>query len=202
VAGGGGGGSGARPKAESEELKAEVWTPGEMRFEASSESELVRLALGYRRVPGTTPIEAVVVGWACCQRVRGLGRGEMWQTRGGADMGETQWEVRQPPGTEDPVLSEIVRRLVEVYRPERIYLFGSAARGDAGPDSDYDFMVVVPDGQAAICQDFGLARRVLRDLRVAKDILVWTKNDFDRRLHLMASLPATIAREGKLLYAA
>jgi predicted nucleotidyltransferase len=35
-------------------------------------------------------------------------------------------------------LTEAVRRLVEAYRPERIYLFGSMARGDAGPDSDFD----------------------------------------------------------------
>ena len=46
---------------------------------------------------------------------------------------------------EDPILAEIVRRLVETYRPERVYLFGSHARGDAGPDSDYDLMVVVPN---------------------------------------------------------
>lgn len=45
----------------------------------------------------------------------------------------------------DPVLAEIVRRLVEAYQPERIYLFGSVARGDAGPNSDYDLLVVVPD---------------------------------------------------------
>jgi len=45
----------------------------------------------------------------------------------------------------DPVLGEIVRRLVEAYQPERIYLFGSKARGDASPDSDYDLMVVVPN---------------------------------------------------------
>ena len=45
----------------------------------------------------------------------------------------------------DPLLAEIVRRLVEAYQPERIYLFGSKARGDAGADSDYDLMVVVPD---------------------------------------------------------
>ena len=45
----------------------------------------------------------------------------------------------------DPVLTEVVRRLVEAYSPERIYLFGSVARGEAGPDSDYDIMVIVPD---------------------------------------------------------
>lgn len=42
-------------------------------------------------------------------------------------------------------LAEIVRRLQEAYPPERIYLFGSSTRGGAGPDSDYDLMVVVPD---------------------------------------------------------
>lgn len=44
---------------------------------------------------------------------------------------------------QDPILDEIVRRLVCEFAPERIYLFGSQARGDAGPDSDYDLMVVV-----------------------------------------------------------
>ena len=43
----------------------------------------------------------------------------------------------------DPVLAEIVRRLLEAYQPERIYLFGSKARGDEGPESDYDLVVVV-----------------------------------------------------------
>jgi predicted nucleotidyltransferase len=66
------------------------------------------------------------------------------------------------PTAGDPVLSEVVRRLVEAYRPEYIYLFGSVARGDAGPDSDYDIMVVVPDdapreGRTA----FNLAREAM-----------------------------------------
>jgi predicted nucleotidyltransferase len=38
----------------------------------------------------------------------------------------------------DPVLGEIVRRLVDDCQPERIDLFGSRARGNAGADSDYD----------------------------------------------------------------
>ena len=42
-------------------------------------------------------------------------------------------------------LAEKVRRLVETYRPERINLFGSVARGDASPDNDYDIIVVLPD---------------------------------------------------------
>ena len=42
----------------------------------------------------------------------------------------------------EQTIEEITRRLVDYYHPERIYLFGSAARGDGGPDSDLDFCVV------------------------------------------------------------
>ncbi len=49
----------------------------------------------------------------------------------------------------DPVLGEVVRRLVEAYNPERIYLFGSVARGESGPDSDCDIMVC-PAGTIAL----------------------------------------------------
>ena len=111
-------------------------------------------------------------------------------------------ESFKPPSAEDPVLAEVVRRLVEVYRPERIYLFGSAARGEAGPDSDYDIMVVVPDDASPELQDCRLGYRALRGLGIAKDLLVWTRSAFDRQLHLKASLPTTVLSEGKPLYGA
>jgi len=102
----------------------------------------------------------------------------------------------------DPRLAEVVRRLVGVYRPERIYLFGSAARGDAGSDSDYDLMVVVPDDAPSELRGSARAYEALWGLAVATDVLVWTRSAFDRRTHLRASLPATILREGRLLHAA
>lgn len=40
-----------------------------------------------------------------------------------------------PRALDDPKLQEIVRRLVSAFEPEQIYLFGSQARGDAGPES-------------------------------------------------------------------
>jgi predicted nucleotidyltransferase len=110
--------------------------------------------------------------------------------------------VLQTPAAGNPVLAEVVRRLVDAYHPDRIYLFGSAARGDAGPDSDYDIMVVVPDDAAPELRDCDVAYRALRGLGIAKDILVWTRHEFEKRLHLKASLPSTILREGKLLHAA
>jgi predicted nucleotidyltransferase len=103
---------------------------------------------------------------------------------------------------DDPVLAEVVRRLVEVYHPERIYLFGSTARGEADPDSDHDLMVIVPDDTPAALRDSGRAYRAISRVGAAVDVLVWTRADFDGRLHLRASLPSTVCREGKLLYAA
>ena len=102
----------------------------------------------------------------------------------------------------DPVLTEIVRRLRQAYRPERIYLFGPKARGDTGPDSDYDLLLVVPDDAPPERRTSRLAYEVLWGTGVAADVLVWPRGRFDRRVHLKASLPATITREGKLLHAA
>jgi len=103
---------------------------------------------------------------------------------------------------DDPVLAEIVRRLVEAYEPERIYLFGSKARGDPGPDSDYDLMVVVPDDAPPVRRRSRLAYEALRGTGRAADVLVCTRSSFDSRLHVRASLPATIVSEGRLLHAA
>ncbi|MFZ5453918.1 MAG: nucleotidyltransferase domain-containing protein [Thermodesulfobacteriota bacterium] len=103
---------------------------------------------------------------------------------------------------DDPVLHEILRRLVETFQPDRVYLFGSKARSEAGPDSDYDLLIVVPDEAPPEKKRSRLAYQALRGTRAAADVLVWTREAFDSRLHLPASLPATITREGKLLYAA
>ncbi|MBI3891770.1 MAG: nucleotidyltransferase domain-containing protein [Candidatus Wallbacteria bacterium] len=103
---------------------------------------------------------------------------------------------------EDPRLAEVVSRLVEAYKPEQVYLFGSQARGDTGPDSDYDLLLVVPDMAPPERQRSRLAYEVLWGTGTAVDVLVWTRSRFDSRLHLKASLPATVVREGILLHAA
>ena len=104
--------------------------------------------------------------------------------------------------SQSDVLDEIVRRLIEAYEPERIFLFGSIARGDAGPDSDYDLLVIVPDDALSERKRSRLAYERLWGTGAAADVLVWTKSYFESRLHLKASLSATIAEEGKILYAA
>jgi predicted nucleotidyltransferase len=104
------------------------------------------------------------------------------------------------PLRKDAALAEIVRRLAKAYQPERIYLFGSKARGDAGPDSDYDLMIIVPDDASAERRRSRLAYEVLRGTGTAADVLVWLRSHFERRLHVVASLPATVSREGRLVY--
>lgn len=118
-------------------------------------------------------------------------------------MGEIGSQATKPVSAfEDRILAEIVRRLIEAYRPEQIYLFGSRARSDSRTDSDYDLMLVVPDSAPPERRRSRLAYEVLRGTRAAADILVWTREAFDSRLHLRASLPYTVVSEGRLLYAA
>lgn len=104
--------------------------------------------------------------------------------------------------TTDPVSEQIVQRLVAALAPERIYLFGSQARGDTGPDSDYDVLVVVPTSKLARYRRDQAAFAALIGIGVAKDVLVLTHDEFERQRTVVCSLPATVEREGVLLYAA
>jgi predicted nucleotidyltransferase len=43
-------------------------------------------------------------------------------------------------------LNQLVNKIVEAVKPEQVILFSSAARGDMTAQSDYDFLIVMPDG--------------------------------------------------------
>lgn len=97
------------------------------------------------------------------------------------------------------VLQELVRRIVDAVHPLRIILFGSAARGEMGPDSDLDTLVIMPDGshRGKTAQEI---YRYLWGLGFAKDIVVVTESDI--REH--AVNPSLVIKEalemGKELY--
>lgn len=114
-------------------------------------------------------------------------------------MTETQ---SREPSTSDDQLDEAVRRLTLELQPERIYLFGSRARGDARGDSDWDLMVIVPRAEESHLRLAQRAYLALMGLYLPVDILVWTREQFDWQAPVVASLPATVLREGRLLYAA
>jgi predicted nucleotidyltransferase len=110
--------------------------------------------------------------------------------------------IFKTPAAGDPALAEAVRRLVQAYNPDRIYLFGSVARGDAGADSVYDLLLVVPDDAPPEKRRSRLAYEALRGTGTAADVLVCTRSYFEDRRSLKASLPGTVLREGRVLHAA
>jgi predicted nucleotidyltransferase len=74
------------------------------------------------------------------------------------------------------LIDEIVCRVKSVIHPLRIILFGSAARGEMGPNSDLDLLIIVPDGAHRRLT----SRKVFRALRgigVPKDVIVVTDRD-------------------------
>jgi uncharacterized protein len=110
--------------------------------------------------------------------------------------------LSEATATRDAVLEEIVRRLVAAYDPERVYLFGSAARGETGLNSDFDVLLVVPDDAS---QDRLRSRRAyeaLWGLGAATDVLVMSRSAFEARAGVPTSLPATVLEEGVLVHAA
>lgn len=93
----------------------------------------------------------------------------------------------------------MTERIIARFAPERVILFGSQARGDAGPHSDVDLLVVLAEvkdkRQMAI-----RIRQALADLPMAKDVFVATPEDIRLRGNLVGSVLRPALREGKILY--
>ena len=98
------------------------------------------------------------------------------------------------------IIDQMVLRIVERFDPERIILFGSAGRGEAGPDSDVDLLVVMPiqGSRREKAVEIGVA---VNDIPVPKDIFVTTPEDFEWRKNIVGTIERPAAREGRLVYA-
>ena len=101
--------------------------------------------------------------------------------------------------TSDAIISTMVERIVGQFEPSRVVLFGSRARGDAKEQSDVDLLVVMPDSpdKRKTAVDIHVC---LADLPVAKDIVVTTPDEIERRGHLVGTVLRAALREGKVLY--
>lgn len=99
-------------------------------------------------------------------------------------------------------LVRIVERLVSAFHPDRIYAFGSQVRGEAEPESDFDLLLVVPGVTEPAHRLAQAAYHALPTHSLPIDIIVMSKEEFESRGRAASSLPATILREGRALYAA
>jgi len=96
-------------------------------------------------------------------------------------------------------IAEMVRLIVKRFQPHRIYLFGSRARGDAGPDSDVDLLIVMPILGSKLSKRVEI-RMALHDVKMAKDIAIVTPEEYARYYKIPGTLPRIAEKEGKLLY--
>lgn len=106
--------------------------------------------------------------------------------------------VTYPPVTEE-LLEEVVRRICAVGAPHKIVLFGSHARGEAGPHSDLDLLIIEESDQPRH-RRAGRYRMALLGLYPAKDIVVWTPREVARWRDVPNAFITTILREGKVLH--
>jgi predicted nucleotidyltransferase len=79
---------------------------------------------------------------------------------------------------------------------DAVFLFGSHARGDATPGSDVDIAVVVPEANESRYHRNVRARSLVGDIHVPKDILVFTRKEWEDELPVTGSLANAVAREG------
>ncbi len=100
----------------------------------------------------------------------------------------------------ETVLKGMTRRLVAEFQPRQIILFGSHAWGQPNEDSDVDLLVIVSDSDQSRMERELRARRCLRDVRMAKDILVQTQMEVDWASRVYASLECEILERGVKLY--
>lgn len=110
-------------------------------------------------------------------------------------------KTQAPVALDTTLLAEIVRRVVEVARPDRIILSGSAGRGELGPDSEVDLLVV----KSGVTDRGRLAEKI--DLRffglpVSVDVLQVTPEEVELYRDRVGTIVGPALREGHEVFAA
>ena len=105
---------------------------------------------------------------------------------------------------EDAMLREMVEVIIREVDPETIILFGSRARGQAGPDSDVDLLVVESEPfsiQRSRRREAFRLSMALRPLPISKDILIYSRDEFNYWRDSLNHVVGRASREGRVLHA-
>ena len=104
---------------------------------------------------------------------------------------------------EEVLLQKMVDTIVSEVAPETIILFGSRARGEAGVDSDVDLIVVETEPfspQRSRRKETARLYMALRDSGVSKDILLYSRDEFDHWKTSLNHVVGRAHREGRVLH--
>ena len=105
------------------------------------------------------------------------------------------------PTRDTESIKRLTELLIEAAKPNRIIMFGSQARGEAGEDSDFDVMVVeeaVPDRVGEMVR----LNRLVRALAIPVDLLVVSAEKFNYWCDTPGNVYFEAATEGEVLYEA
>jgi len=97
------------------------------------------------------------------------------------------------------VIKNIASQIIEKYRPDRIILFGSAARGELNPHGDVDLLIIKEDTPFYGADRIRELSRII-DRNVAVDFLVYRPEEFENRLEKGDPFLKAIVKEGRVLY--
>jgi len=103
----------------------------------------------------------------------------------------------------ETMIQELVATIVREVNPEAVILFGSQARGDARPDSDVDVLIIDPEPftpRHSRRQETARLYLALRKLGVAKDLLLYSRAEFERFRNSTHHIIGRAQREGRVVY--
>lgn len=104
------------------------------------------------------------------------------------------------PDASPPVPEDLLERVVAYFQPRRVMLFGSAARGEAGPDSDIDLLVILDDDAPAEKLTLRAGFEARSGHALPADIFPVRESVFQRRRHIVGTLSEAASSEGKVVY--
>jgi len=99
------------------------------------------------------------------------------------------------------VIEEVKNRLIKVYDPMAIYIFGSYAWGHPDDESDLDLLVVIDESDERSHRRTIAGYKALAGMGISKDLMVYTKSEFDERIGDLTTLVHKVIKDGKILYA-